>query len=228
MTEECEEYTTISSSSKTEVRRCFNGQKCHNDRENCGILSSIQNYETANNGLKESIKLNNLNKYFNSDSMRKIAANCFNRTQVVSVGDRKIYSKLFTDNLKEFIENINIQVVQEQNLLLKDEYKDIVKNKRVDLIVGSKRKIYIEIKGWANINSLGEALIEGILLKKEEGNKFIVVFSSAPKSEDYIKYKKLVYISPFSDYIDELFILELSERGMEDLIAFRKYIKENT
>lgn len=117
--------------------------------------------------------------------------NCIRQQQHIgqSKGDRKFTYKCFKPPLKKLLQNQDFKIYDEVDLykpekkipflnnVVKNKFSDFKKSKKIDLVAirngGIKKIIFIEVKMYADVNSLLSGLFElGMIDRKKIPNEF--------------------------------------------------------
>jgi len=138
------------------------------------------------------------------------------RIEETKSGNKKFKVNRFEKRLKELFETVvgnRAKVTDERpKLQLRKDFEDCFKpnkKKEIDIKIAKTERgdtspvFYIEIKYNLTIDHLGAALVEAIITKRNNKDKFFVIsFYETGRKRGNINYKELCKKSPFREYID--------------------------
>jgi len=139
------------------------------------------------------------------------------RKEKIKPGNKKFKVNRFEERLRELFKNVigdRAKVTDERpKLQPRKEFEDCFKpnkKKEIDIKIAKTGRedtgspvFYIEIKYNLTIDNLGAALVEAIITKRNNKDKFFVIsFYETGRKRGNINYKELCKKSPFREYID--------------------------
>jgi len=139
------------------------------------------------------------------------------KKHLISPGDRKYFPNAFKEAFSELLLRSipglkKEEVLTEVSSVAKD-FSDCLKKKYIDFVIDKNPRVYIELKTVLSNNDFGAALLEGIVMERNEKDIFLIITTS----ED-VAIRRLAKKKPFKEYINGVYSIDCELNEMLEKI----------